>query len=112
LLTLTGVVADVSPQLRMDSVLIRAGLAQFVAGLPLRPWVWADSRDRVGAHLSNIDLLGLCAEWPAAALRHVIYGEETEEVRTWAGLDFDPARFDRPTATAAIYRMLSNGWIK
>lgn len=40
------------------------------------------------------------------------YGEETEEVRTWAGLDFDPARFDRPAAAAAIDRMLSNGWIK
>ena len=40
------------------------------------------------------------------------YGEETEEVRTWAGLDFDPARFDRPAAAAAIHRMLSNGWIK
>jgi len=40
------------------------------------------------------------------------YGEETEAVRTWAGLDFDPARFDRPAANAAIARMLWNGWIK
>ncbi|MEF8722577.1 plasmid pRiA4b ORF-3 family protein [Candidatus Accumulibacter phosphatis] len=40
------------------------------------------------------------------------YGEETEQMRTWAGLDFDPARFDRPAANAAISRMLSNGWIK
>ncbi|HPL30788.1 MAG TPA: plasmid pRiA4b ORF-3 family protein [Anaerolineae bacterium] len=40
------------------------------------------------------------------------YSEETEEVRTWAGLDFDPARFDRPAANAAIDRMLWNRWIK
>lgn len=40
------------------------------------------------------------------------YGEETEGVRTWAGLDFDPAHFDRPAANAAIDRMFWNGWIK
>ncbi len=40
------------------------------------------------------------------------YGEPTEKVRTWAGLDFDPTRFDRPAANAAIERMLWNGWIK
>ena len=40
------------------------------------------------------------------------YGEETEQMRTWAGLEFDPARFDRPAANAAITRMLANGWIK
>lgn len=40
------------------------------------------------------------------------YGEQTEQVRTWAGLDFDPARFDRPAASAAIDRMLWNRWIK
>ncbi|EXI78632.1 MAG: Plasmid pRiA4b ORF-3-like protein [Candidatus Accumulibacter appositus] len=40
------------------------------------------------------------------------YGEQTEQVRTWAGLDFDPARFDRPAAGAAIDRMLGNRWIK
>ena len=40
------------------------------------------------------------------------YGEETEGVRTWAGLDFDPARFDRPAANAAIDRMLWNRWVK
>ena len=43
---------------------------------------------------------------------HDPYGEETEEVRTWAGLDFDPAHFDRPAANAAIDRMLWNGWVK
>jgi len=43
---------------------------------------------------------------------HDPYGEETEGVRTWAGLDFDPARFDRAAASAAIDRMLWNGWVK
>jgi hypothetical protein len=43
---------------------------------------------------------------------HDPYGEETEGLRTWAGLDFDPARFDRPAASAAIDRMLWNRWVK
>jgi len=40
------------------------------------------------------------------------YGEETKEIREWAGLDFDPERFDRKAANNAIDRMLWNGWIK
>ena len=47
-----------------------------------------------------------------ACWEHDPYGEETEGVRTWAGLDFDPARFDRPAANAAIDRMFWNRWIK
>ncbi|MCM8627602.1 plasmid pRiA4b ORF-3 family protein [Accumulibacter sp.] len=43
---------------------------------------------------------------------HDPYGKETEDLRTWAGLDFDPARFDRAAAGAAIDRMLWNGWVK
>lgn len=43
---------------------------------------------------------------------HDPYGTETEELRTWAGLDFDPDRFDRPAANAAIDRMLWNRWVK
>ena len=40
------------------------------------------------------------------------YSEEAKEIRVWAGLDFDPERFDRKAANAAIDRMLWNGWIK
>ena len=40
------------------------------------------------------------------------YGEETKQTREWAGLDFDPERFDRQAANNAIDRMLWNGWIK
>ena len=40
------------------------------------------------------------------------YGDETKETRDWAGLDFDPARYDRQAANNAISRLLWNGWIK
>jgi len=40
------------------------------------------------------------------------YSEEAKEMREWAGLDFDPERFDRKAANAALDRMLWNGWIK
>ncbi|MCB1965195.1 MAG: AarF/ABC1/UbiB kinase family protein [Candidatus Accumulibacter sp.] len=68
LLTLSGVVADVSEQKAMDGVLVRHGAAQFLRGLLWRPWTWADSR-AVGAHLSTADLVGLWADLPATTLR-------------------------------------------
>jgi hypothetical protein len=40
------------------------------------------------------------------------YGDETNALREWAGLDFDPERFDRQAANASIARMLCNRWIK
>lgn len=40
------------------------------------------------------------------------YSDESKELREWAGLDYDPARFDRQAANAAIKRMLWNQWIK
>ena len=40
------------------------------------------------------------------------YADETKEMREWAGLDYDPARFDRQAANATIKRMLWNRWIK
>lgn len=46
------------------------------------------------------------------ALENDPYGEETQATQQWAGLDFDPARFDRVAANNAIDRMLWNGWIK
>jgi predicted unusual protein kinase regulating ubiquinone biosynthesis (AarF/ABC1/UbiB family) len=69
LLTLSGVVADVSPQMAMDSVLVWQGVNQFAGGLLWRPWAATNSRDVVGAHLSNADLLGLWAELPVTVLR-------------------------------------------
>lgn len=40
------------------------------------------------------------------------YGDEANEYRTWAGLDFDPTRFDRHAANASIERLIWNRWIK
>lgn len=40
------------------------------------------------------------------------YADETKEMREWVGLDYDPARFDRQAANAAIKRLLWNHWIK
>jgi len=39
-------------------------------------------------------------------------GQEAKSFLRWAGVGFDPARFDRHAANAAISRMLSNGWIR
>ena len=40
------------------------------------------------------------------------YGDETKAFQEWAGLDFDPARFDRQAVNATIARMLWNRWIR
>ena len=45
-------------------------------------------------------------------LENETYSEEAKQLREWAGLDFDPALFDRLAANTAISRMLWNGWIK
>ena len=37
---------------------------------------------------------------------------ETKDLREWIGVDYDPARFDRQAANAAIKRLLWNHWIK
>ncbi len=39
-------------------------------------------------------------------------GADSKELPVWAGLDYDPARFDRQAANAAIKRLLWNRWIK
>ncbi len=38
-------------------------------------------------------------------------GTEALDFRDWAGMDFDPERFDRKAANAAIARMFWNHWI-
>lgn len=47
-----------------------------------------------------------------SAIRDSPDSDEAKEMREWAGLDFDPERFDRKAANAAIERMLWNGWIR
>ncbi|MDD4915357.1 MAG: plasmid pRiA4b ORF-3 family protein [Methylococcales bacterium] len=36
--------------------------------------------------------------------------KEAQEMRDWAGGNFDPQQFDKRLANAAIYRMMYNGW--
>lgn len=69
LLTLSGVVADVSHTPSIDTVVMLSGWLDFVGGLPFRPVASNASRSH-GAHLSNIDLFGLWAGIPATALRY------------------------------------------
>ena len=38
------------------------------------------------------------------------HSEEAQRLRDWAGGDFDPEHFDYRSASAAILRMLYNGW--
>ena len=40
------------------------------------------------------------------------YSDESKELREGAGLDYDPAGFDRQAANAAIKRLLWNRWLK
>jgi hypothetical protein len=40
------------------------------------------------------------------------YSDETKSLQEWAGLDYDPARFDRQAANAAIKRLLWNRWLR
>lgn len=68
LLTLTGVVADVSDAPGIDAVLIRNGGLQLFRGLVARALSPFDSRE-CGAHLSNADILAAWIGMPATALR-------------------------------------------
>ena len=45
-------------------------------------------------------------------LENAPYSDEANQLREWAGLDFEPGRFDRLAANAAIDRLLWNRWIK
>ncbi|MBL8415886.1 MAG: phosphotransferase [Propionivibrio sp.] len=74
LLTLSGVIADVSQEVRMNSILVMQGVTRFAGGLMWRPWAAPFSRATVGAHLSNADLLALWAELPVTALRYLAGG--------------------------------------
>lgn len=68
LLTLSGVVADISETPSVDSVIMRTGWLDLLGGLPFRPLAAMDSRSR-GTHLSNADLFGIWAGLPATAAR-------------------------------------------
>ena len=67
-LSLSGVVADVSECCSIDRVLIDAGLTQFLRELAGRALAPAGSR-AFGSHVSNADLFGVWASWPVTAAK-------------------------------------------
>jgi hypothetical protein len=68
LLTLEGVVADISAHSSIDHVLPRLALRQFSREWNSRPLALPTSR-HFGTHLSNLDLLGLYWSLPANAVK-------------------------------------------
>jgi len=69
LLSLSGVVADVSAGCSSDRVLFNAGAERFLRELPGRALTPAGSR-AFATHLSIADLFGLWASFPATATRY------------------------------------------
>ncbi len=47
-----------------------------------------------------------------ATLEDNPFSEDAKLIREWAGLDFDPERFDRQATNATLNRMLLNNWIQ
>jgi ubiquinone biosynthesis protein len=71
LLTLSGVIGDVSGQPSIDEVLIMTGLTQCGREWPTRGFAPFDSR-AFGSHLSNADGFGLWAGLPMTVARYWI----------------------------------------
>lgn len=73
LLTLSGVVDDISAEVSIDSVLIRSALIQCCREWATRGMAPFESRE-FGTHLSNADWLRLWANLPVTAIRYWIEG--------------------------------------
>lgn len=84
LLTLSGVISDVSGQPSIDEVLVGTGLAQFSREWAVRPLAPFDSR-AFGTHWSNADGFGLWAGWPLTVARY------------WTGMWRDALATEAPT---------------
>ncbi len=69
LLTLTGVIADISTQCSTEGVLIGSGMRQFQREFASRPFVSLDSR-AFGSHVSNMDLYRLWYNMPLTVTRY------------------------------------------
>jgi ubiquinone biosynthesis protein len=69
LLTLSGVIADISTQCSTEGVLISSGMRQFQRELASRPFVSVDSR-AFGSHVSNMDLYHLWYSLPLTITRY------------------------------------------
>jgi len=68
LLSLSGVVGDLSGRDALDRGVIHMGVARFLGELLSRAGAPADSR-AFGTHVSNADLAGLWLSWPLTAAR-------------------------------------------
>lgn len=68
ILTLDGVLADITREDRTEHVLSRSGLFQILGEMQVRGWAPASSR-AFGSHLSNLDLFALYWSLPEASLR-------------------------------------------
>jgi hypothetical protein len=64
LLTLSGVVADITPDGSFDRVMLNQGLRQFSHEWPSRMLVDPTSRS-FGTHVANVELVELMGSWPA-----------------------------------------------
>jgi ubiquinone biosynthesis protein len=69
ILTLSGVVADITPDHSLDRVMLSSGLSQFSREFPGRALATPDSRS-FGTHVSNADLVGLWSAWPSTAVAY------------------------------------------
>ena len=69
ILTLSGVVADITPDHSLDKVMLSSGLSQFSREFPARTLAAPDSRS-FGTHVSNADLVGLWSAWPSTAVAY------------------------------------------
>jgi len=68
ILTLSGVLADITAEDRVEPVMRRTGLSQIIREWPVRGWASPDSRS-FGSHISNLDLLSLYWALPEVSRR-------------------------------------------
>ncbi|MBL8259305.1 MAG: hypothetical protein JNM60_05810 [Candidatus Competibacteraceae bacterium] len=94
LLTLSGVLNDVSGQISIDEVLIKSALLQCYRELAARGMAPFESRD-FGSHLSNADWFRLWASLPMTAIRYW-----TETWRDALGI-WDPTADRGPNSNSA-----------
>jgi predicted unusual protein kinase regulating ubiquinone biosynthesis (AarF/ABC1/UbiB family) len=64
LLTLSGVVEDITTAASLDRVMLNQGLRQFSNEWPSRMFADPSSRSH-GTHIANVELMELAGSWPA-----------------------------------------------
>jgi ubiquinone biosynthesis protein len=69
ILTLSGVLSDLSADYTLDRIMLSSGLRQFSKELTARVLTAPGSR-AFGTHVSNVDLMGLWSAWPSTAVAY------------------------------------------